>query len=361
MDNQTPVDWANFIQDLFKQWVYDNYDNVQLSGDIEIDESFFGRHCKYHRGNPHVGLKVWIFGLVERETNRLLLFPVDQRDTATLIPIITQHVRQGSRIFSDGWAAYRELNDRGYQHFSVNHKVGFKKTYVNVLSGEEIEVHTNTIEGCWKHNKQHFRHINGTSLGNFEAHLAEIMWRNWNKTHIYAAFFNLLKTDYTLEGPPQLDFVTPLFLSWSPVVRQRPQNSFVQRLDSSEEALPISGEQREPRGAKGGQSPDDSDSSLDLPNPSATSTPAIPSGLPAYVTVRRKPPPASPASATSTPPIPSGLPAYVTVRRKPTPARQAARQQLSLRQPPPSAALTHPSLPSTAPAAVPQSRRTTLS
>ncbi len=295
---KTSVDWANFIRDLFKQWVSDHYDNVQLSGDIEIDESLFGRQCKYHRGNPHVGLKVWIFGLVERETNRLLLFPVDRRDAAMLIPIIRSHVQPGSRIFSDGWAAYRELNDLGFEHFTVNHKVGFKKTYVNEFTGEELEVHTNTIEGCWKHAKQHFRRINGTSIGNFEGHMAEIMWRNWHKKHTYEAFFNLLKRYYTLEGPPHLDFVTPLFPSWSAEVRQAPQQSFVRRLDSSDEEflLPLSGEGDDsvPRGAEGhiplidSEESVDSDSPLTIPTPTATSTPAIPSSLPEWVTTRNK-------------------------------------------------------------------------
>ncbi len=140
---KTSVDWANSIRDLLKQWVsHHDYDNVQLSGDIEIDETLFGRQCKYHRGNPHVSLKVWIFGLAERDTNRRLLLPVDRRSVATLIPIITSHVQPGSRFFSDGWAAYRELNDLGFEHFTLNHKVGFRKTYVNEFTSEEIGVHT---------------------------------------------------------------------------------------------------------------------------------------------------------------------------------------------------------------------------
>ena len=39
--------------------------HMQLSGDVEIDESLFGRKVKYHRGNPHVGCKIWVFGMIE--------------------------------------------------------------------------------------------------------------------------------------------------------------------------------------------------------------------------------------------------------------------------------------------------------
>jgi len=46
-------DWASFCRD------------EKFSGEIQIDESLFGRRTKYHRGDPR-GLKVWISGLVER-------------------------------------------------------------------------------------------------------------------------------------------------------------------------------------------------------------------------------------------------------------------------------------------------------
>ena len=102
---------------------------LMLEGDINIDESLFGRRCKYNLGNPKVGIKVWIFGLVSRSTNTLILYPVDKRDAETLIPIIKRHVPAGARIFSDSWAAYFKLNALGYEHFTVCHKTSFKATY----------------------------------------------------------------------------------------------------------------------------------------------------------------------------------------------------------------------------------------
>ena len=96
--------------------------DLQLTGDIEIDESLFGSKCKYMQGNTTSGIKVWIFGLISRETNTIILYPVEKRDSATLIPIIQYHVPQGSRIFSDSWPVYGQLNDLGYNHFSVCHK-----------------------------------------------------------------------------------------------------------------------------------------------------------------------------------------------------------------------------------------------
>ena len=84
--------------------------------------------------------------------------------------------------------------------------------------GEEQVVHTNQIEGGWKHAKQHFRKISGTTLPHFEGHLAEIMWRNYVSTfdkNIFQAFFSLLKSVYDLRGKPQYTYQSPMFPTWS--------------------------------------------------------------------------------------------------------------------------------------------------
>ena len=126
---RSAVDWANFIREIFKQYVYTCYQTIQLEGEVEIDESLFGKKCKHHRGNPHTGLKCWVFGMVERLSNKLLLFPVTDRTQDTLIPIIKKFVKVGSKIFSDGWSSYCDLNEFGFQHFTVIHKQSFIKKY----------------------------------------------------------------------------------------------------------------------------------------------------------------------------------------------------------------------------------------
>ena len=100
----TAVDWAQYMRDLFMQWVADTLLHVKFTGVVEIDESMFGRRVKYHKGNPNVGLKVWIVGLVERSSGRLLLLPVDDRSAETLEGIIGRHVVRGATIYTDGWA-----------------------------------------------------------------------------------------------------------------------------------------------------------------------------------------------------------------------------------------------------------------
>eukprot|EP00057_Strongylocentrotus_purpuratus_P022140 XP_011676614.1 PREDICTED: uncharacterized protein LOC105444288 [Strongylocentrotus purpuratus] len=216
---KTSVDWANYTRDLFRKFVdtqYNLQNPVQLQGEVEVDESLFGRRCKYHRGDGSKGVKVWIVGLVERATNKLVLYPVDDRTEKTLLSIIKRHVVPGSTIYSDGWSGYSRLNANGYRHFSVVHKHQFKAVFEEELTGERVEVCTNGIEGAWKHAKDHFRKINGTKISNFEAHLAEVIWRNHVRgQNIFLAFFDLLRQCYPLTGPPELETNVPLFRTWT--------------------------------------------------------------------------------------------------------------------------------------------------
>ena len=103
----TAVDWASYTRDIFMQYVYDEVicARMMLSGVVEVDESLFGKRCKYHRGKPKTGIKVWIVGLIERRSNRMILYPVENRDEKTLLMIITRHVVPGSEIYTDGWGA----------------------------------------------------------------------------------------------------------------------------------------------------------------------------------------------------------------------------------------------------------------
>lgn len=106
--------------------------------------------------------------MIERESNRLLLFPVHDRSEETLVTIIKKYVAPGTTIYSDGWSAYKNLKKYGYEHFTVIHKDEFKAVYVNPETKETREVHTNQIEGAWAHAKNHFRKIYGTNSKNFQ-------------------------------------------------------------------------------------------------------------------------------------------------------------------------------------------------
>ena len=230
----TAVNWASYIRELFCQYVFDTYERITFDGEVEIDESIFGRKVKYHKGQPR-GLRIWIFSLIERQTNRIILYPVDSRNSETLIPLIQKHVRPGTRIYSDSWAAYMHLNTLGYQHFTVVHKTTFKQRYRNVDTGEVVDCHTNRIEGAWKICKDHFRRINGTNRKLFEQHIAEIVWRNhFHRDNVYEAFFNLLRDIYTLYVPASYTYTVPLFPTWTPPSQEDERNHHMTIIQGSD-------------------------------------------------------------------------------------------------------------------------------
>ncbi len=70
---------------------------------------------------------------------------VENRDTATLLPITKKHIAPGSSFMSDCWKAYDCLEEHRYQHLNVNHSKNFKDCATGA--------HTNTIEGSWFHAK----------------------------------------------------------------------------------------------------------------------------------------------------------------------------------------------------------------
>ncbi|KAK3107606.1 hypothetical protein FSP39_018210 [Pinctada imbricata] len=210
----TAVNWASFVRELFKEYFHRHIRCRKLSGEIEIDESLFGRRVKHNRGNPNKGVKIWVFGMVERSSNTIILYPVQDRSAETMLPLIVRHVEPGSTIYSDGWSAYCELNNLGFMHFTVVHKYAFKKTYRNVETGDIVSVHTNKIEGAWKHAKDHFKKMSCTRLSQFEGHMAEIMWRSDSKGNLYREFFNILGEVYNLRQPYEYLYSTPLFDSW---------------------------------------------------------------------------------------------------------------------------------------------------
>lgn len=102
--HHTSVNWASYVREIFCEFVFSTYKDIVFDGDVEIDESLFGRKVKYNRGNP-TGTRIWIFGIVERSSNKIIMYPVDKRDAQTLIPLIEKHVAPGSCIFSNSWAA----------------------------------------------------------------------------------------------------------------------------------------------------------------------------------------------------------------------------------------------------------------
>ena len=112
---------------------------------------------------------------------------VQRRDAATLLPIIQQHVRPGSIIWSDEWASYQRVQQLPpvAQHSTVNHSIQF----VDPTTG----VHTQNIESYWNRVKTKFKRMKGVQDTMLSSYLDEFMWRERHGRTASEAMQNLFR------------------------------------------------------------------------------------------------------------------------------------------------------------------------
>lgn len=96
---------------------------------------------------------------------------VDQRNAATLLPIIRQYIRPGTTVISDSWAAYRRIGQlpEGYTHLTINHSVHFVDP--------ETGAHTNTIESTWQKLKARHKKEYGTARTQLAEYISQHLWK----------------------------------------------------------------------------------------------------------------------------------------------------------------------------------------
>ena len=148
-----------------------------FSGEIEIDESYFGaRRIKGQRGRGARG-KTIVFGIFKRN-GKVYTEIVPNCKRKTLQAVIRGRVSLDSVIHSDGWRGYHGLVDLGYKkHFRVNH---LENEFYNNQS------HINGIESFWAYAKTRLSKFRGMNLTTFCLHLKETEFRfNHRKENLY--------------------------------------------------------------------------------------------------------------------------------------------------------------------------------
>jgi transposase-like protein len=96
---------------------------------------------------------------------------VSDRSAATLLPIMQQHLRSGSTVHSDQWAAYNRVQQLSTvtRHNTVNHSLHF----VDPVTG----VHTQNVESYWNRVKSRFKRMKGVHENMLDSYMDEFMWR----------------------------------------------------------------------------------------------------------------------------------------------------------------------------------------
>ena len=139
-----------------------------MSGEVEVDESYFGAsRVRGKRGRGARG-KTIVFGLLKREGKVYTeIVPDVKKDT--LQAIIRGKVDINSVIHSDGWRGYHGLVDVGYdKHFRVHHG---ENEFVRGNS------HINGIESFWSYAKIRLVKFHGLDKKSFNLHLKECEFR----------------------------------------------------------------------------------------------------------------------------------------------------------------------------------------
>ena len=145
----------------------------KLSGEIELDESYFGgpRKKKHAQDRRKRGRgaenKVPVFGVLKRD-GKVYTQIIKNASKQELMPIVRQLVRTQSTIYTDKWKAYDGLVFDGYKHKRINHS----KTYSNRRGS-----HVNGIENFWSFAKRRLAKFNGVDRATFLLHLKESEFR----------------------------------------------------------------------------------------------------------------------------------------------------------------------------------------
>ena len=156
-----------------------------FSGEVEVDESFFGaKRIKGKRGRGAYG-KTIVFGIFKRN-GKVYTEIVPNCSKSTLQAVIRGKIGLDSIIHSDGWRGYNGLVDVGYKkHFRVDHG---SDEFVRGTS------HINGIEGFWGYAKNRLAKFHGIMDNNFILHLKECEFRfNYRKEDLYKVLLGIVK------------------------------------------------------------------------------------------------------------------------------------------------------------------------
>ncbi len=144
-------------------------EELRLSGEIEVDESYFGaRRVRGKRGRGASG-KVPVIGLLKRN-GKVYTQVVQNCSREQLLPIIQEKILSEGTVFTDAWRSYDSLILHGYDHYRIHHHEN------EFARGKN---HINGIESFWSFTKGRLLKMKGVRKDKFVLHLKESEFR-WN-------------------------------------------------------------------------------------------------------------------------------------------------------------------------------------
>jgi transposase-like protein len=143
----------------------------RMSGNIEIDESYFGSTYRGDKRGRSTQRKIPVVGLLKR--NGIVYTKIIPNASRSAIwPTIHKLVdKSKSNVYTDKWRTYDGLVFQGYKHYRINHSKEFAKSHN----------HINGIESFWSYVKRKMRKHNGISRNKFYLYLKESEFRFNNR------------------------------------------------------------------------------------------------------------------------------------------------------------------------------------
>jgi len=141
-----------------------------LSGEVELDESYFGGKRKGKRGRG-AAAKIPVFGILER-AGQVCVEVVPNVKAQTVLSLTVKMVRRGSIVYTDRYGIYDALMFCGYRHLRVDHGKHFSRG----------RVYINGLEGFWSFAKERLIKHHGISPERFSLYLKELEFRYNHRT-----------------------------------------------------------------------------------------------------------------------------------------------------------------------------------
>lgn len=115
---------------------------IKLSGEVEIDDTYYGGRRKGKRGRGAAG-KMPVVGLRQRN-GKVKTIVVPKLKAEILRKIIRTHIIPGSIIYTDDVSFYKGLRLKEYNHKLLNKTFGF----IHLPN-----IHLQNVESTWAHTK----------------------------------------------------------------------------------------------------------------------------------------------------------------------------------------------------------------
>ena len=159
-------------------------DDVKLSGEVEVDETYVGGKQRRQFGRPgRTSKKTPVMAMAQRG-GRVVARVVPDASARSLLPHIERHVEPGTQVYTDEWGGYASLRELGYPHRQIRHG------HHEYVRGP---VFTSTVEGFFGNVKNGIAgNYHGVSRKWLQGYVNEYAWRLNHRDDPRADFETLL-------------------------------------------------------------------------------------------------------------------------------------------------------------------------